>query len=143
MAAVTAMPSASPSTPPATPCTNDSPTTWRTTCRCVQPSAFSVPSSRTRFPTDASVRSAASRNAANAARAASAIPSRCERFDASTSEPLIWSVTCFALATCAFGNFASIAFCTSPTEVPESARTSTTFVRFFWLASDCSFASGT
>src|SRR5439155_25398949 len=67
MAAVTAMPSASPSTPPATPWTNDSPTTWRTTCRCVQPSAFSVPSSRTRFPTDASVRSAASRNAANAA----------------------------------------------------------------------------
>ena len=46
----------------------------------------------------------------------SASPRRCERFDASTSEPLIWSATCFALATWAFGNSASIAFCTSPTD---------------------------
>jgi hypothetical protein len=55
------------------------------------------------LPTDESVSSAASRNAATAASAASAIPSRCDRFDASTSEPLMLDATCFALATCAFG----------------------------------------
>ena len=45
----------------------------------------------------------ASRNAATAARISSATPSRCERFEAFTSEPLIWSATSLALATCAFG----------------------------------------
>ena len=38
-----------------------------------------------------------------AARIERATPSRCERFEAFTSEPLIWSATSFALATCAFG----------------------------------------
>ena len=85
------------------PWASDSPATCRTTSHCVQPSAFSVPSSRTRFPTDESVSSTASRKAAAAARISSAIPRRCERFDAFTSEPLIWSATSFALATCAFG----------------------------------------
>ena len=87
----------------AMPWASDSPTTCRTTSHCVQPSALSVPSSRTRLPTEESVRSTASRNAATAARMASAIPSRFERFEASTSEPLIESATCFALATCARG----------------------------------------
>ena len=63
------------------PWASDSPTTWRTTSHCVQPSALSVPSSRTRLPTDERVRSTASRNAATAARIASAMPSRFERFD--------------------------------------------------------------
>ena len=49
------------------PWASDSPITWRTTSHCVQPSALSVPSSRTRLPTDESVRSTASRNAATAA----------------------------------------------------------------------------
>ena len=35
---------------------------------------------------------------------------------ASTSEPLIWSATCFELATCACGSAVWIAFCTSPTD---------------------------
>ena len=56
-----------PKTPPRMPCASDSPAIWRTTIRCVQPSAFSVPSSRTRLPTDESASSAASRNAATAA----------------------------------------------------------------------------
>ena len=41
----------------ATPCASDSPTTCRTTSRCVQPSALSVPSSRTRLPTEERVSS--------------------------------------------------------------------------------------
>ena len=65
----------------ATPVASDSPATWRTTIRCVQPSAFSVPSSRTRLPTDESVSSAASRNAAAAATIESTKPRLCERFD--------------------------------------------------------------
>ena len=85
------------------PWARDSPITWRTTSHCVQPSALSVPSSRTRFPTDERVRRTASRNAATAASTASAVPSRFERLAASTSEPLIESATCFALATCARG----------------------------------------
>ena len=99
IAAATAMPRTTPRRPPRTPWASDSPTTWRTTSHCVQPSAFSVPSSRTRLPTDESVRSTASRKAATAASTASAVPSRFERLAASTSEPLIESATCFALAT--------------------------------------------
>ena len=72
--------------------------------------------------------SAASRNAASAARIASATPSRCERFDASTSEPLIWSATCFALATCAFGYALDLALDRGD-GLPLVARTSTTFAR--------------
>ena len=57
------------------------------------------PSSRTRLPTEESVSSAASRNAATAATIESARPRLCERLAASTSEPLIVPATCFALAT--------------------------------------------
>ena len=67
--------------------------------RCVHPSAFSVPSSRTRLPMDDSASRAASRNAATAAMIESARPRSCERFEASTSEPLIVSATSFELAT--------------------------------------------
>ena len=49
------IPSATPRRPPPMPWASDSPATWRTTSHCVQPSAFSVPSSRTRLPTDESV----------------------------------------------------------------------------------------
>ena len=85
----TLTPSTTPRTPPSTPWVRDSPATWRTTSRCVQPSALSVPSSRTRLPTEESASSAASRNAATAATIESARPRLCERLAASTSEPLI------------------------------------------------------
>src|SRR5581483_1657629 len=100
-ASATITPSAMPKIPPRIPCARDSPATWRTTMRCVHPSALSVPSSRTRFPTDEKARIAASRNAATAATIESARPRSCERFFAETSEPLIWSATSFELATCA------------------------------------------
>ena len=131
-----------PSRPPAMPVTSDSPATWRTTIRCVHPSAFSVPSSRTRLPTDESASSAARRNAAAAATIARTTPRLCERFDASTSEPLIWSATCFELATWASGSAVWIAFCTLPTAALSVARTSTTFARPCWPASVCSCFSG-
>ena len=104
----------------------------------LQPSAFSVPSSRTRLPTDESVASAASRNAAAAATIASTKPRLCDRFAASTSEPLIWSATCCELATCACGSACSISFCTCATDEPSDARTSTTLARPVCFASVCS-----
>ena len=97
----TPSPTATPRTPPSTPWASDSAATCRTTLRCVHPSAFSVPSSRTRLPTEESASRAASRNAAAAAMIESASPRLCERFAASTSEPLIVPATCFALATSA------------------------------------------
>src|SRR6266542_4274242 len=124
-------PSPIPSRPPARPCATDSPTTCRTTSRCVQPIAFSVPSSRTRLPTEERVSSAARRNAAAAARIPSTRPRLCERFDASTSEPLIRSATSCALATCAPGSLREISFWTAPTEDPLSALTRITFARPF------------
>jgi len=98
-------------------------------------SAFNVPSSRVRLPTDESASSAARRKAATAAITESAKPRFFERFDASTSEPLICAATCFELATCACGSAVSIAFCTLATFELLLARTSTT------LASPASFAS--
>src|SRR6266550_4258760 len=74
MASAARTPSTIPSTPPAAPWASDSPAICRTTMRCVQPSAFSVPSSRTRFPTDERASSAASRNAAAAATIESTSP---------------------------------------------------------------------
>jgi hypothetical protein len=47
------------------------------------------------------------------------------------------------VATCACGNLCSISFWTAATDVPLSARTSTTFARLVWLASFWSCASGT
>ena len=85
-------PSAIPTIPPSNPCASDSPVTCRTTSACPQPSAFSVPSSRTRFVTDESVSSEAIRNAATSPTISSAVPSLLVRFLASTSEPEI----CFA-----------------------------------------------
>ena len=75
-----ATPSTTPRTPPSTPVVSDSAATWRTTLPCVQPSAFSVPSSRTRLPTEESASSAASRKAATAATIERARPRLWERF---------------------------------------------------------------
>ena len=86
-------------TPPSAPCTSDSPLTWRTTLRCGQPIAFSVPSSRMRLVTDDSVSSIAIRNDAASATIASAVPSLLARFLASTSEPPTRSARSFAVVT--------------------------------------------
>src|SRR5690349_12030916 len=51
IAAAAVTPRTMPSRPPPMPVASDSPATWRTTMPCVQPSAFSVPSSRMRLPT--------------------------------------------------------------------------------------------
>src|SRR5690606_31683296 len=57
-------PSTSPATPPISPCTTDSPATWPTTRRPLQPIALSVPSSRVRRFTPDTVNRIARPNAA-------------------------------------------------------------------------------
>ena len=70
-----ATPISAPRTPPRAPWASDSPVTWRTTRRCGQPIALSVPSSRVRLVTDDSVSRLAIRNAASSATIVSAPPS--------------------------------------------------------------------
>src|SRR6266542_2582238 len=138
-----AIPRPTPTRPPTTPVARHSATICRTTSRCDQPSAFSVPIFRTRLPTEKSVRSTARRNAAAAATSASTSPRSCDRLAASTSEPLIESATCFALATSApVPSAVLISFCTVETSALLFARTRITFARPFWSASCCSRASG-
>ncbi len=64
-------------------------------------------------------------------------PRSCDRFDASTSEPVILSATSFELATWACGSAVWISCFTCETSLPLSARTSTTFASPFWFASVC------
>lgn len=65
----------------------DSPTTCRVTLRLGQPSAFSVPNSRTRRETAEEVSSAATRNAAMRTAMDSHLPTLVARLEAVDSEP--------------------------------------------------------
>src|SRR5258708_36587609 len=77
-----------PSAPPSSPVTMASPMTWRTTRREVQPSALSVPNSRTRRPTADMVNSAATANAAISTRIDSHLPRLLARDAAEAIEPV-------------------------------------------------------
>ena len=71
-----------------TPSVTDSPITWPTMRRLCQPSAFSVPNSRTRRDTAAIVSRLASRNAAMRTAIASHLPRLLARLEALDSEPV-------------------------------------------------------
>ena len=114
--AAPARPTSAPSAPPSAPCASDSPATWRTTSRCGQPSAFSVPSSRTRLFTDERVSRLAIRNAAPRPITTSARPSLSARPCASSSEPPTRSARSLAVVTCEPENEDSIACATFDTE---------------------------
>ena len=89
-AARRAMPSATPITAPTMPCTMDSPSTWPTMRRLFQPSALSVPNSRTRRETAETVSRLATAKEAIRAATASHLPSRSASVEALESEPLTW-----------------------------------------------------
>ena len=74
--------------PPMMPMAIASPTTWPTTRRLFQPSALSVPNSRTRRDTADMVRRLASRNAAASTAMASHLPRLFARLDALETEPV-------------------------------------------------------
>ena len=101
-------PISAPSTPPRAPWASASPVTWRTTSRCGQPIALSVPSSRVRLVTDESVRRPAIRNAASSPTAVSAPPSLPARSFASASEPVTRSARSWLVVVLAPGKPASI-----------------------------------
>ena len=115
--------------PPSRPWSSASPVTWRTTSRCDQPSALSVPSSRTRLFTEASVSRLAMRKAAEQADERKAVPSLLARFFASTSEPETRSARSCAVVTSAPSSPAEIFAATLSTSAADSARTSTALTR--------------
>src|SRR5581483_2362052 len=117
------MPTATPNAPPTRPWRSASPVTCRTTIRCGQPSAFSVPSSRTRFATDASVRRTAIATAARSPTAISAVPSLSVRFFASTSDPPTRLARSAPVVTDAPGSPCGISPASRETAPPEDART--------------------
>ena len=83
-----AKPSPMPTTPPMMPSATVSPITWPMMRRLFQPSAFSVPNSRTRRETAAIVSRLASRNAAIRTASASHLPRLLARLEALDSEPV-------------------------------------------------------
>ena len=108
-------PMAAPRTPPSAPWASDSPATWRTTLRCGQPIAFSVPSSRVRLVTEDSVSRLAIRKAASSATIVSAVPSLPARSLASWSEPPTRSARSCASVTSDDAKVCSILLETAPT----------------------------
>src|SRR5690348_16786006 len=76
-----------PRTPPTRPLTTASPTTWRVTRLDFQPSALSVPNSRTRRETAEEVRRPATRNAATSTAMESHLPTLVARLEAVDNEP--------------------------------------------------------
>ena len=80
-------PMAMPTTPPMSPCTSDSPATWPTMRRLLQPMAFRVPNSRVRRVTPEMVKRIAIRNAAASTMIDSQVPRFPTRVEAVESDP--------------------------------------------------------
>ena len=114
---------AAPVTPPIRPWMTDSPETCRTTVHRDQPSAFSVPSSRTRLATDDSVSSAGDEHRGQQPHDLEARPSFDERSFASLREPPTRLARSAAVVTSEFGKLASIALATPATAPVSVART--------------------
>ena len=121
--AAPATPISAPSTPPSAPWASASPVTWRTTSRCGQPMALSVPSSRVRLVTDDRVRRPAIRNAATSPTTVSAPPSLPARSLASASEPVTRSARSWLVVVSAPGKPSRIRLATPDTASALSART--------------------
>ena len=109
-----ARPSPTPITPPMIPRVTDSPMTWPTMRRLFQPSAFSVPNSRTRRETAASVSRLASRNAAMRTAIASHLPRLLARLEALDSEPVTSLARSLEVVTVSDGSARAISLETVP-----------------------------
>src|SRR5580704_19157778 len=90
------------------PIATDSPITWPTTRRDFQPSALSVPNSRTRRDTADMVSKLASRNAAMSTAIASHLPRLLARLDALDSDPVSWLARSLEFVIVAFGSVPEI-----------------------------------
>src|SRR5215469_1729507 len=103
-------PRPTPMTPPIMPITTASPSTWPMTRRLFQPSALSVPNSRTRRETADIVSRLASRNAAMSTATASHLPRLEARLEALATDPVICLSRSEELVTVAFGSSREISF---------------------------------
>src|SRR5580692_2788248 len=121
--AAPANPSATPTRPPMTPTVTDSPMTWPITRRLRQPSAFSVPNSRTRRDTADIVSRLASRNAAISTAIASHLPRLFARLDALDSDPVTSLARSADVVTVDPGTAFWISFCTAEMADELSAAT--------------------
>ena len=107
-----AMPSTTPATPPMMPMAIDSPITWPMIRRLRQPSALSVPNSRTRRATAAIVSRLASRNAATSTATASHLPRLSARLAALDSDPVTSPARLLDVVTVALGRIVEISLAT-------------------------------
>ena len=86
--------------------------TWAMIRRPRQPSALSVPNSRTRRATAAIVSSTATANAATSTRIDSHLPRSSASFAAEVSEPVTWFARLLGVVICAVGSSLAISCCT-------------------------------
>src|SRR6516225_4012905 len=113
MIAAPANPSATPATPPTMPMTSDSPITWAMIRRDRQPSALSVPNSRTRRVTAAIVSRLATANAAIRAKMDSHRPRSLASLAVLDSDPVTWLARLDAVVTVSPGRSFLISFYTA------------------------------
>src|SRR5579875_173402 len=113
MFAAPAYPRPAPSVAPSTPTASDSPMTWAMILRPRQPSAFSVPNSRTRRETAAIVSSTATANAAISTRTDSHLPRSSASFAAEVTEPLTSFARLLGVVTVADGSSLAISLLTA------------------------------
>ncbi len=123
MTAAPAKPSPMPSAAPSTPTARDSPITWAMILRPRQPSALSVPNSRTRRATAAMVSSTATANAAISTRMDSHLPRSSASRAADVTEPLTSLARLLGVVIVALGRILAISFCTASMAVPLTAVT--------------------
>src|SRR5215470_5801540 len=113
-----AMPRATPMAPPTMPMATDSPITWAMIRLDRQPSALSVPNSRTRRATAAIVSRLATANAAINTRTDSHLPRSLASLAALDADPVTWLARLAAVVTVAWGSSLEISDCT--TEMSEA-----------------------
>ena len=123
MIAAPAKPRPTPIPAPSTPRTNDSPITWAMIRRPRQPSAFSVPNSRTRRDTASIVSSTATANAAISTRTDSHLPRSLASFAADDTEPVTSLARLLGVVIVAPGSTLAISLCTAEMSAALAAVT--------------------
>jgi hypothetical protein len=135
-------PTATPTAPPMSDCTTDSPATWPTIRRSLQPIALSVPNSRVRRVTPEIVNRIVMRNAAASTMSDSQVPRFDTSVDAEASEPDTVDARSSWVLTVASGSAASMSVCTCVMSVDEAACTYTSLTWPSSPASVCATSRG-
>ena len=121
--AAPAKPRATPAAPPTIPMASDSPITWAMIRRDRQPSALSVPNSRTRLATADMVSRLATANAAISTRIDSHLPRSLASFAVLDTDPVTWLARLAAVVTVSAGSRCLISDCTAEMSAALAAVT--------------------